>query len=87
MKTIVNKTPGPIKVRLPRGKVLHLGPTKTGQISDEALAHESVRRMLEAGEIEIVGEGRPPNAVGPRSVHESTHGHHQDGRVHPKGDR
>jgi hypothetical protein len=36
MKTVANKTQKPLSVPLPRGKVLHLGPGKTGQISSEA---------------------------------------------------
>ena len=87
MKTIVNKTPKPIRVPLPRGKTLHLGPAKTGQVSDEALERDAVRRLLEAGEIEVVGEEHPANATGPRPVQEATHGHHPTTLVHPKGDR
>ena len=35
MKTIVNRRRLPIRVPLPGGKVLHLGPSKTGQIADQ----------------------------------------------------
>jgi len=87
MKTIMNKTPRPLRIRLPRGKTLHLGPSKTGQISDDALAREPVQELLKAGEIEVIGEDHPQAPSGPHSVHESTHGHHPTTLVHPKGDR
>lgn len=87
MKTIVNKTPRPIRIQLPRGKTLHLGPTRTGQISDDALEHEAVRKLLKAGDIEVVGEEQTPGASGPQPVQQATHGHHPTTLVHPKGDR
>ena len=36
MKTILNKTMRPIKVPLSGGKVLYLGPSRTGQVADRA---------------------------------------------------
>ena len=87
MKTILNKTPRPLRIRLPRGKTLHLGPSKTGQISDDALSREAVQQMLRAGDIEVVGEEHSQGATGPQAVQEATHGHHPTTRVHPKGDR
>jgi hypothetical protein len=87
MKTIVNKTPRPIKIRLPRGKVLHLGPTKTGQISDDALERDAVQALLKAGDIEVVGEGQAQGGAGPQPLQQATHGHQPATKVHPKGDR
>lgn len=57
VKTISNKTQRPLSVPLPRGKVLHLGPGKTGQIASEAADHPPFKKLVEAGEIEILGEG------------------------------
>src|SRR5438067_10887378 len=57
MKTISNKTPKPIAVPLPRGKKLHLGPGKTGQIAANASEHPPLKKLIDAGDIEIVGEG------------------------------
>ena len=37
MKTIRNKTHAPIRVNFSGGKVLHLGPLKSGQVPDQAL--------------------------------------------------
>lgn len=57
MKTVCNKTQRPLSVPLPRGKTLHLGPGKTGQISSGAVEHPGFKRLLDSGEIEITGEG------------------------------
>ena len=57
VKTISNKTPRPLRVPLPRGKTLHLGPKKTGQIASEDAEHPPLKKLVEAGEIEILGEG------------------------------
>ena len=87
MKTILNKTPRPLRIRLPRGKTLHLGPSKTGQISDDALSRKAVQELLQAGDIEVVGEDSSAGAAGPQVVQGARHGHARTTRVHPKGDR
>ncbi len=56
MKTVVNKTQGALRVSLPKGKKMHLGPRQTGQISVHDLDHPPLRKMLEAEQIEIVDE-------------------------------
>ena len=73
MKTVINKTRTPIKIPLPRGKALHLGPGKTGQIRDDAVKHAALEKLVEAGEIQIVeGQERDridtAGAVGPHEV-------------------
>ncbi len=57
MKTIKNKTPKPLSVPLPRGKRLFLSPGKTGQIASKAADHPPLVALVEAGELEIIGEG------------------------------
>jgi hypothetical protein len=57
VKTVTNKTSAPIKITLPGGKALRLGPGKSGQIRDNASDSASVKRMVEAGTIEIRDEG------------------------------
>jgi hypothetical protein len=52
MTTIANKTPRAIAVPLPRGKKLHLGPGKTGQIAANDSEHPPFKKLVEAGEIE-----------------------------------
>jgi hypothetical protein len=60
MKSIANKTQRPVSVPLPRGKTLHLGPGKTGQISSEAAEHAGLKKLVEGGTIEILEEGARP---------------------------
>jgi len=90
MKTIVNRTHKPLKIRLHGGKVLHLGPNRTGQIADEASGEPAVKRLIDSGEVEILGEGahpgQPAQAAG-ATPHESTHGHTPTTVVLPKGNR
>jgi hypothetical protein len=64
MTTIANKTPRAIAVPLPRGKKLHLGPGKTGQIAANDSEHPPFKKLVEAGEIEIVDDGREAIAAG-----------------------
>ena len=53
MKTIENKTLRPIKVPLPGGKSLRLGPKQSGQVRDAAGDHPAVKRMVEAETIAV----------------------------------
>jgi ribosomal protein L19E len=67
VKEIRNKTTRPIRVALPGGKSLHLGPAKVAQIADNAITHAAVKKLIEAGTIEIVGEGERAESGGPSS--------------------
>jgi hypothetical protein len=89
MKAVRNKTNEPIKIPLEGGKVLHLGPRKTGQISDGALERAAVRKLIEVGTLEVADAegGFGPGDTSGTSVHESTHGHPQPTQVMPKGNR
>ena len=60
MRSVTNKTNKPLAVPLPRGKTLRLGPRKTGQISSDHVEHPPLKKMAEAGEIEIHEEGHSP---------------------------
>ncbi len=55
---IKNKTKRPLRVPLPGGKKLHLIPGGTGQIAPEAAEHPPLKKLIDEGEIEIVGFGR-----------------------------
>jgi len=57
MKDIKNKTMRPLRIPLPGGKVLHLGPQKVAQIADNAPEHPGVQRLIKDGTIEILGKG------------------------------
>ena len=89
MKEIVNKTHRPIRVPLPGGKFLHLGPAKSGQISDQAVQTPSFQKLLKKGTIELIGEGnRAVDApTGPATPGTSTQGHKPTTVVMPKGNR
>ena len=54
---ITNKTRKPLRLPLPGGKRLFLGPGKTGQVSPKALEHPLLVKLLEAGDIETTAEG------------------------------
>lgn len=89
MKEIVNRTPRPIQVPLPGGKRLHLGPGKTGQVSDKAAELPAFRKLLEDETIAFTGDAEQhPSGPAPASGgHESTHGHPQPTVVTPRGNR
>ena len=54
---VINKTRKPLRLSLPGGKRLFLGPGKTGQVSPKALAHPTLVRLLETGDIETDAGG------------------------------
>src|SRR2546428_486647 len=56
MAAVTNKTAKPLSIPLPRGKTLHLGPRKSGQISAHDLEHPALRKLVDAGAIEIVAQ-------------------------------
>ena len=58
---IRNKTPRPLKISLPGGGVLRLGPKMVGQITAKAADFEPVRKLIDEGIIEIVGDGGTRN--------------------------
>jgi len=65
MPTIRNLTVKPIKVPLPAGKTLRLGPKADGIVRDNAVVHGGLVRMVEAGTIEILdgsSHGHGPGA-------------------------
>lgn len=56
MTTVTNKTQRPLGIPLPGGKTLHLGPRGVGQIAANAAAYAPVKKLVDAGEIEITDE-------------------------------
>lgn len=90
MKTILNKSQRPIRVPLPLGKVLRLGPNKTGEVADKTADHPPFKKLLEAGDIEVVhegGAGGVKHRPGSGTVHTATHGHHASVTPRSSGDR
>ncbi|MFT7487291.1 MAG: hypothetical protein ACI9F9_003152 [Candidatus Paceibacteria bacterium] len=61
---ITNKTKRPLRIPLPGGKKLHLGPGKTGQITPKASEHPPVLKLVEAGELELLDKGRKQGTGG-----------------------
>jgi len=88
MKTIRNKTLKPIRVPLPGGKTLFLGPSGTGQVSDKAVERDALKKLVEDDSIEILDGSGPAQSGGPASQrrHGSTQGH-RPGVVKSTGDR
>ena len=90
MKTVVNKTNRPLKLQLSRGRVLHLGPRKEGQIVTQDAERGSIQKMVEAGDIELFDPGDAqggPRAGGSGGVSPDSHGHHPATSVKKRGDR
>ena len=93
MKTIINRSRRPVKIVLPRGKTLHLGPSGRGQIHDDALERPALKKLIEAGEIEVLGEGGHESghsaAADTTSAqnYRSTRGHPTTKNMSRKGDR
>ena len=58
MSSIHNKTNRPLVVPLPGGKKLRLGPLQTGQVTPKALEHPPLKKLIEAGELELTDGGR-----------------------------
>ena len=89
MKVIQNKTNRPIKIALAGGKFLHLGPLKIGQIADNAAERPAIKKLREAGAIEILDEGEPSQGgtdAGGVSQ-EARRGHPQNTSLRSRGDR
>lgn len=86
MPAVSNKTNRPLGVPLPGGKTLHLGPGKVGEITPRAARDPRLRKLVEAGEIEIVEESRSTAAATGRNKYRSSE-HRQSPVGHRGGDR
>jgi len=89
MSAVSNKTQKPLSVPLPGGKTLHLGPGKTAQISAKAVEDPRLKKLVDAGEIEIVDEDPRPTAGpgGGTRGRTSTYGHTSGSGGRCSGDR
>ena len=86
---ISNKTQKPLSVPLPGGKTLHLGPGRTGQISAKAVDDPRLKKLVDAGELEVIGEDARP-AGGPTARKREPgvmRGHTSGGTTRRSGDR
>jgi hypothetical protein len=88
MREIRNKTNRPIRIPLPGGKTLFLGPGKDAQISDKAALNKSLLSLAEEGSIEIMGEGeRADGNTGAASTAEQAQGRAKSPFRRRTGDR
>ena len=89
MKTVKNKTQRPLRVPLPRGKTVHLGPGKSSNITTEAAEHPGLKKLIEAGEIEVLDEsaGASGGGGGGPQGHGTAQGHSSGGVNRRSGDR
>lgn len=89
MKIIKNKTNRPLRVPLPRGKTVHLGPGKSGQVTTEAAEYARLKKLVDAGEIELVeeSEGDGGTGSGGGGGGGARHGHGGGGVMRRSGDR
>jgi len=63
--TVKNTTNKPLSLVLARGKKLHLGPGKSGDIGASDIERDAVKTLLDDGTIEIVhGRGRTGSGGG-----------------------
>jgi hypothetical protein len=56
MPTLLNKTRRALAIPLPGGKKLRLGPFQSGQVKPKALEHPPLKKLIEAGDIELTGD-------------------------------
>lgn len=96
MARIKNLTRLPLKLHLPGGKKLHLGPNQIGQVNDQALERPSIRELLEKKSIEVLDDGQADRSAGSRSGGGSSgagssgrgaQGHQPPGGTTSRGDR
>jgi hypothetical protein len=89
MPTVSNKTQKPLSIPLPGGKTLHLGPGKTGQISPKAAGSAQLKKLVDAGDIELVIEDDHTSggAGGDKKGRPSFYGHSTVGGMRRSGDR
>lgn len=85
---VTNKTRKPLSLPLPGGKILFLGPGKTGQVSPKALEHPRLAKLLKAGEIETaVGDPKRKRGGGGNSGTSPDFRHGGPGARRQSGDR
>lgn len=86
--TVTNTTHKPLSVPLPRGKVLHLGPGKSGEIASNAMDHPPLKALIASGALEVAGQGsRPASAPGGAGGVHLREGHTAGGVHRRSGDR
>jgi len=85
--TVTNKTRRPLRVPLPGGRTLHLGPGKAGRISSKDAEYGAIQKLIAEAAIEIGDAGEDAQtATSPRSGSASGR-HARDSVSRRSGDR
>lgn len=53
MRTVKNLSASPLRIPLPGGKTLHLGPGKSASIRDSAADHPGLKKLCDDGQVEL----------------------------------
>lgn len=86
MKALLNKTPKPMRLSLPGGKTLFLGGTRQAPVREDALEHPPIKKLIEAGTLEVVDAGAAKRGGGGGSSLSGGQAHGQRAKVQ-SGDR
>ena len=85
---VINKTNKPLRIPLPGGKKLFLGPGKTGQVTAKALQHPPLVKLIEAGDVESDGATATRQRGGAdKTGHAAGLRHGATGAMRQSGDR
>ena len=87
MPSVTNTTKRPLIIPLPRGKKLHLGPGKSGEIAANAVDHPALKKLVEAGELEITRESSGATDAPGGAKQRTYAGGHPSGINRRSGDR
>lgn len=87
MPNVTNKTKRPLIIPLPRGKKLHLGPGKCGEIAANAVEHAGLKKLVEAGELELSLEPSGTDDAAGGTKHRTSAAGHTSGITRRSGDR
>ena len=85
----MNRTRNPIRISLPGGKTLYLGLAGRGQVPDDALERPALKKLIQAGEIEVLEQDRRSvgTDTGSTRVRRSAYGHPASRDSSRRGDR
>jgi hypothetical protein len=53
MRTVKNLSASPLRIPLPGGKTLHLGPGKSASVRESATDHPALKKLCDDGQIEL----------------------------------
>ena len=83
---VKNTTTAPVRVPLPAGKRLFLGPGGKAKITNKATGHPPVKALIEAGTLEILDGGKSKKGASAKGG-ASPSQDHSSGGVRHTGDQ